>query len=307
MKPNLSFAVSLLFCSNLILGSASSPRGFLGIPPQDLEYFKSDVIKCRDGSNKFTKAQLNDDFCDCADGTDEPGTSACPVGKFYCQNAGHVPLLIFSSRVNDGICDCCDGSDEYDSGVNCPNTCWEAGKVAREKLKKKIATYQEGVSKRKQEIEQAKLAITKDEAELSKLKKEEEILKEIVEQLRDRKEQIEKAEEKERLEKEKEEKKKKESEEKINEEQSSQQKVLLMIIMRQLGSWMNIPMNRKLQKVKMNLLLLILMISLSMPQMTMVLPKLKLISVMTQKGVHLLSMKENRIKMSTLRDYQKRS
>lgn len=40
----------------------------------DDDYYKSsDVISCKDGSGKFTKAQLNDDFCDCADGTDEPG------------------------------------------------------------------------------------------------------------------------------------------------------------------------------------------------------------------------------------------
>lgn len=32
------------------------------------------------------------------------GTSACPRGKFYCQNAGHAPVYLFSSRVNDGIC-----------------------------------------------------------------------------------------------------------------------------------------------------------------------------------------------------------
>lgn len=40
----------------------------------DEKYYKSsDVIRCKDGSGKFNKAQLNDDFCDCPDGTDEPG------------------------------------------------------------------------------------------------------------------------------------------------------------------------------------------------------------------------------------------
>ncbi|KAI8526434.1 hypothetical protein RHMOL_Rhmol13G0307300 [Rhododendron molle] len=210
-----------LFCTiwaALIARSASVPSiDLLGIPPQDESYFKalssSGAIKCKDGSKKFTKSQLNDDFCDCPDGTDEPGTSACPNGKFYCRNAGHAPLSIFSSKVNDGICDCCDGSDEYDGKVKCSNTCWEAGKVARDKLKKKIATYQEGVTLRKHEIEQAKLAVAKDEAELSKLKNEEKILKGLVQQLKEHKENIEKAEEKERLQKEKEEKEKKEVEE----------------------------------------------------------------------------------------------
>ena len=79
--------------------------------------------------------------------------------------------------------DCCDGSDEYDGKVKCPNTCWEAGKVARERLKMKIATYQQGVTVRNRLVEQAKLAIAKEEAELSKLKNEEKILKGLVEQL----------------------------------------------------------------------------------------------------------------------------
>ncbi|KAK3024045.1 hypothetical protein RJ639_042956 [Escallonia herrerae] len=148
----------------------------------DERYYKADSIKCRDGSKKFTKAQLNDDFCDCPDGTDEPGTSACPLGKFYCRNAGHVPLTLYSSRVND---DCCDGSDEYAGIIKCPNTCWEAGKVARDRLNKKIATYQQGVTLRKQEVEKAKLAVAKDDAELSKLKNEEKILKGLVEQLKE--------------------------------------------------------------------------------------------------------------------------
>ncbi|KAI7984396.1 Glucosidase 2 subunit beta [Camellia lanceoleosa] len=221
---SLLWFIIMLWVALIIGRSASVPsKDLLGIAPQDEVYYKTFLssssssgtisIKCRDGSKKFSKSQLNDDFCDCLDGTDEPGTSACPNGKFYCHNAGYAPFFIFSSRVNDGICDCCDGSDEYDGKVKCSNTCWEAGKVARDKLKKKIATYQEGVTLRKQEVDQAKLAVAKDEAELSKLTSEEKILKGLVQQLKERKEQIEKAEEKERLQKEKEEKEKKAAEE----------------------------------------------------------------------------------------------
>ncbi|XP_057757444.1 glucosidase 2 subunit beta isoform X1 [Arachis stenosperma] len=215
-------STALLFLCLPFCSSSVPNDPFFGIAPQDEKYYKSsDVIRCKDGSGKFTRAQLNDDFCDCPDGTDEPGTSACPGGKFYCHNAGHVPNSLFSSRVNDGICDCCDGTDEYDGKVTCSNTCWEAGKVARDKLKKKIATYQDGVKLRKDEIEKAKSALDKDKAELLKLKKEESTLKEIVQQLKEHKEEIEKEEEKERLRKEKEEKEKKEAEEKANEEKSA--------------------------------------------------------------------------------------
>ncbi|KAM3348821.1 hypothetical protein ACQJBY_022196 [Aegilops geniculata] len=203
----------LLWISAAATGSPP-PLETLGIPPQDEAYYRGGVIKCRDGSGKFTRDQLNDDFCDCPDGTDEPGTSACPEAKFYCKNAGHSPITIFSSRVNDGICDCCDGSDEYGSNGTCKNTCWEAGKAAREKLKKKVATYKSGVVIRNQEVEKAKLAITKDEAELTKLKGEEKILQGLVDKLKEQKRLIEKAEEEERLIKEKEEKRIKEEAEK---------------------------------------------------------------------------------------------
>ncbi|KAI3688345.1 hypothetical protein L1987_82057 [Smallanthus sonchifolius] len=230
MKINTSIFTFFVLSSTLILRStAISSNDLLGVAPEDETYYKglwsSGTIKCKDGSRTFTKSQLNDDFCDCFDGTDEPGTSACPTGKFYCRNAGHSALTIFSSRINDGICDCCDGSDEYDGKTRCKNTCWEAGKVARNKLMEKIALFQEGVAIRKHEIEQAKISAAKDEVELSKLKNEEKILKGIVQQLKEHKERIEKAVEKERIQKEKEEKQKKEAEESESKEHKNEEKV----------------------------------------------------------------------------------
>ena len=61
-------------------------------------------------------------LADCEDGSDEPSTSACPGGKFFCPNSPHTPLFLNSSRVDDGVCDCCDGSDEHKRG-HCANDC----------------------------------------------------------------------------------------------------------------------------------------------------------------------------------------
>ena len=67
-------------------------------------------ITCPDG----TAGILNDDYCDCKDGSDEPATSACSnvlvqKRKFHCADGSKT---IFASRVHDGIVDCKDGSDE---------------------------------------------------------------------------------------------------------------------------------------------------------------------------------------------------
>lgn len=39
----------------------------------DEKYFAPEVINCKDDSKSFTRDRLNDNFCDCVDGTDEPG------------------------------------------------------------------------------------------------------------------------------------------------------------------------------------------------------------------------------------------
>ncbi|XP_076354660.1 uncharacterized protein LOC143249145 isoform X7 [Tachypleus tridentatus] len=55
-------------------------------------------------------------FYDCLDGSDEPSTSACMNGRFYCTfkpQHREEPIFIVSNRGYDGICDCCDEIDMW--------------------------------------------------------------------------------------------------------------------------------------------------------------------------------------------------
>ena len=117
------------FLKEVSTGSLTTIRGIM--PDSALLYDPMKDFTCFDNSKTIPFLQVNDDFCDCADGSDEPGTSACPTGKFYCQNVGYKPLIVPSMKVNDGICDCCDGSDEFDSGVACADQCQELGEAWR--------------------------------------------------------------------------------------------------------------------------------------------------------------------------------
>jgi len=88
-------------------------KGVLGVAPSEMTNYQPNemgLFACFDGELSITWSSVNDDYCDCNDGSDEPGTGACPNTRFYC--VGQQQYLP-SSRINDGICDCCDGSDEW--------------------------------------------------------------------------------------------------------------------------------------------------------------------------------------------------
>ncbi|XP_006262411.2 glucosidase 2 subunit beta isoform X2 [Alligator mississippiensis] len=118
-------------------------------------YDEMKPFTCLDGSTTIAFEWVNDDYCDCPDGSDEPGTSACPNGRFHCTNAGFRPQYIPSSRVNDGICDCCDATDEYNSGSVCENTCKELGRREREALQQMAEVAREGFRLKQVLIEEA--------------------------------------------------------------------------------------------------------------------------------------------------------
>eukprot|EP00884_Botryococcus_braunii_P005316 jgi/Botrbrau1/14786/Bobra.105_1s0002.1 len=83
-----------------------------GISPTDVaKYCCEGVFSCGEGGPSISCTAVNDDYCDCPSGADEPGTSACSAlgTRFRCTDGRTVP----SSFVDDGICDCCNGTDEW--------------------------------------------------------------------------------------------------------------------------------------------------------------------------------------------------
>ncbi|KAL0992886.1 hypothetical protein UPYG_G00100540 [Umbra pygmaea] len=166
-----------------------------GVPLSKRQFYEEDKpFTCLDGSRTIPFDRVNDDYCDCKDGSDEPGTAACPNGSFHCTNAGFKPAFIPSSRINDGICDCCDTTDEYNSGATCQNTCRELGHKERESLQKMAEITKEGFMLKQQLIHEAKKGQEEKQVKLTEIQSGKKELEEKVEALRTVKELAEEPE-----------------------------------------------------------------------------------------------------------------
>eukprot|EP00475_Leptophrys_vorax_P005349 TRINITY_DN13244_c0_g1_i1.p1 TRINITY_DN13244_c0_g1~~TRINITY_DN13244_c0_g1_i1.p1 ORF type:complete len:532 (+),score=192.93 TRINITY_DN13244_c0_g1_i1:29-1624(+) len=158
-----------------------------GVSPDKLHLYRpaggSNTVSCSD-SLQIPISSVNDDFCDCPDnGFDEPGTSACNNGRFYCPNKGFEPKIISSSFVDDGICDCCDGSDEQLKGTKCKNTCKEDAYEAQKSTLEEVEIIKRGLALKKEIVHKAKGVWEEKKVKLAELKTEIAALKEELEKM----------------------------------------------------------------------------------------------------------------------------
>lgn len=146
-------------------------------------------------------SKVNDNSCDCPDGTDEPGTAACALldhlspeqpfpgslsgttnttnalPGFWCGNKGHIGSYVPFMYVNDGVCDyelCCDGSEEYGSvgGVKCANKCTEIGKEWRRVEKERKENLERANKRRRTMVKESKELRRRVEVKITSLTEE---------------------------------------------------------------------------------------------------------------------------------------
>ncbi|KAJ5286789.1 Glucosidase 2 subunit beta [Penicillium angulare] len=184
----LSQSLFLLTVAGSIAHASSDkvarPRG---VGPEFAKFYQdTETFTCiSNPAVKIPFSAVNDDFCDCPDGSDEPGTAACShlsqnspltvadrpghsemeltlaLPGFYCKNKGHRPSYVPFQRVNDGICDhelCCDGSDEWArvGGTKCEDRCKEIGKKWRKEEEQRQKSMTAALKKKKELLVEAR-------------------------------------------------------------------------------------------------------------------------------------------------------
>ncbi|KAI5286692.1 hypothetical protein KEM54_006587 [Ascosphaera aggregata] len=196
------FGLAICSVNNVAANSNDSSARPRGVGPEFAKYYKDSLnFTCISNPNiKVPFSAVNDDYCDCPDGSDEPGTSACsylsrlsPILRdgtsesasdrsvvlpgFYCANKGHRPSYISHLRVNDGVCDydiCCDGSDEWahPGGFKCENKCKSVGAEWRKEEDKRQKSMTAALHKRKELVAKAASVRRGLEAKVASLEEE---------------------------------------------------------------------------------------------------------------------------------------
>ncbi|POM76280.1 Glucosidase [Phytophthora palmivora] len=193
-----------LIASLALLSACTKASDWRGISPElQLKLSAVSSFSC-DNGQRLDLSRLNDNYCDCEDGSDEPGTSACShtSAVFHCINAGFFSADVPTSRVNDGVCDCCDGSDEYASGASCSSECvtkMEAFKASKKDL---IEQVDAGLKDRVRLVAEAQKLWEEEEQKKKEVEGSTASLRVMVEQLEARKEdeeRLEKEEKKKRI------------------------------------------------------------------------------------------------------------
>ncbi|KXT03071.1 hypothetical protein AC579_2656 [Pseudocercospora musae] len=175
MKSVVAALVALEYVS---LASAARPRG---VGPEFAKFYEdTTTFTCiSNPQTKISFSRVNDDYCDCPDGSDEPGSAACahlsplsPITNdrpnvtnalpgFYCKNKGHTPSYVPFANVNDGVCDyelCCDGSEEWEGIVRCKDRCDEIGKEWRKHDEARRKAESAALKKRGELVKEAQRA-----------------------------------------------------------------------------------------------------------------------------------------------------
>ena len=89
-------AVIVPVCVSLLLSFVASPitsAPVRGVAPDLIAHYdtNADVFRCLDGSKSIQTGRVNDEYCDCFDGSDEPGRSRkrmlqCMLRRTHCNS-----------------------------------------------------------------------------------------------------------------------------------------------------------------------------------------------------------------------------